>query len=90
MWATHYTIVLANFCGYFRPRSIYYFSKDEAYQILKDLSQQDFGDDKYAWEKWGLANGKFLDDWKGLDTMLGLDPVGPRPPLPATSAEWPE
>ena len=45
-------IALANLKGEFPEDERGFMAKEEAYDWLKELSGQDFGDDEKAWEAW--------------------------------------
>ncbi len=46
-----------NFAGLVSKGSLYYMSREEAHQKLKELSGKDFGDDLERWRIWGRENG---------------------------------
>jgi hypothetical protein len=51
------------------PTSLYYMTRDEAHQWLKETTGMDFGFDGFKWEEWGVQHGEFMSSWQGLRSM---------------------
>jgi hypothetical protein len=70
MRASPFSIALTNLAELLPETSLYYTPKDEAYELLKQYSKQDFGMDVLKWEEWGRANDQFYPGWSGLGRVL--------------------
>ena len=66
MWGSPFEICLINLCQMLPKQSLYYMTREEAYEELKEISKEDFGYDVNKWEQWGHQHSKFLPTWKGL------------------------
>ena len=83
MWASPFEVYLMNLRQLLPPHSIYYWTREEAYQQLKEWSGQDFGYDAEAWEKWGRQHRQFYpsaSDVEGGDADSGPSTTGPEVP----------
>lgn len=56
MRLTDQEILIANLRGGIHPRAREYMTKEEAYEILKEITHQDFGYDAEQWEAWCKQN----------------------------------
>jgi hypothetical protein len=70
MRASPFSLALLNLCGLLPELSLYYSTKEEAYQWLKDNTGQDFGYNGLAWEEWGRTHDKFHSGWTGIASHL--------------------
>jgi hypothetical protein len=66
MWGAPFEIALLNLCQMIPASSVYYITREEAYERLKHVSGEDFGFDPLKWEAWGREHGQFLPGWQGL------------------------
>ena len=78
MWASPYSVALLNLGGLLSERSAYFMSKAFALDWLKQHTNQDFGYDVLAWERWGYEHDEFYPGWTGIGPML--DEENPPPP----------
>jgi hypothetical protein len=66
MFASPFEICLMNLCQLLPKQSLYYQTREEAYNELKLISNEDYGYDITQWEEWGRNNNQFLPGWAGL------------------------
>lgn len=56
MRLTDEEILIANLHGGIHPESPHYKTKEEAYELLKEITHQDFGYDVEQWKDWCKQN----------------------------------